>query len=419
MGLVWVGIAGIVARVLFVVAGPGAGGLKPLEFSVMADHLNRGHGFIFEQYGAVYQAYKEPLYVILLAWINRITGGGALGILLLQGFFGVSAAIGTAVIARSILGMPGRSTLAGMIVAVNPFLVFYDTRFVHPLSLDACGFLLVAGSVMAAIAGPKTGAGRTIIAGLLGGLVLWERAALIVAGAMAWCAGLGSARAGQRLLVLRRAAIWLGLCLVIISPWLIRNYHVLGRPMITSDFAHVLWLGNNPLSNGTYSDQAGRRVFSLADPAFQARIRGASELQQSDAFFADAARFIAAQPGRFAQLTARRAWAFVWFSPNAGAIYSAEQGTLYRIAYSGLSALGLIGLVLAWKRLPDVARRRILIFGAAVAGVALVHALTAINLKHRVPLELFLSVFAAEALAAGWIAVSAWRLRLGRKAPAC
>ena len=374
----------------------------------MANDLNSGRGYIFEQYGAIYHAYKEPLYVLLLAGVNRLAGGLALAIRLLQGFFGMSAAIGTTLVARKILGPGRRAVLAGMIVAVNPFLLFYDTRFIHPLSLDACGFLLVVGSLL----GPATASTRerlahTIRAGLLAGLVLWERAALIMAGLMSWIAGWVMARHPDRRLILRRAVIWLGVCALVLSPWLIRNQRVLGRPVVTSDFAHIFWLGNNPWSNGTYSDMTGRRVFSLADQTFQARIRGASELQQSGLFFAETRRFIREHPGRFAQLVLQRLWAFVWFSPNAGLIYSAEQGTMYRVAYSALLAAGLIGLVQCWKRSAGSDRGPIIILAAAVSGVALVHALTAINLKHRVPWELLLSIFAAEALAGGWTTIKA------------
>ena len=42
---------------------------------------------------------------------------------------------------------------------------------------------------------------------------------------------------------------------------------------------------------------------------------------------------------------------------------------------------------------------------AAVAGLAVAHAVTAINMKHRVPFELVLAIFAAETIAQGIAAV--------------
>ena len=189
---------------------------------------------------------------------------------------------------------------------------------------------------------------------------------------------------------------------IVIAPWLLRNAGLFGRLIVTTDAAHVFWLGNNPHSNGTYSDQQGRRVIGLADPAFVRRIQQASELEQHDLFLADAQRFIREQPAAFARLVLGRLWAFVWFSPNAGAEYTPQQGTLYRAAYLLLLGLGIAGVARWWPRAPSAQRRVALLLLGSVAGLAAAHALTAINLKHRVPLELLLAVFAAESLSAGW-----------------
>jgi hypothetical protein len=185
---------------------------------------------------------------------------------------------------------------------------------------------------------------------------------------------------------------------VTIAPWLLRNRAILGRWALTTDSAHILWLGNNPHSNGTYTDDAGLRNIEHADPAFLASIAYQPELVQQDRFRAAAWRFIREQPGRFLGLCGRRLRAFVWFSPNAGALYSPALSAAYRGWYVALLILGIAGFLGWWQRAARDRRDAARMLWAAVAGLALIHTVVAVNLKHRVPLEVVLSIFAADAL---------------------
>lgn len=393
----WVIVVGVAARVAMVAVDPVPGGLQRLEPSVIADNLNAGRGFTFPQYGTVYRALKEPLYIVLLAWLTRVTGEHHVALLVFQGLFGVGTALGVAWIARFLLDDPGKATVAGVIAAVNPFLVFYDTHFIHPLSMDSVFFMAAMGANLVAVSRVKT-LRPTLVAGLVTGAALWQRVTVLAIGVGAWMAAVLLARTGSRRRVIQRAAVWLCVAGVVISPWLVRNYRLFGRLIVTTDSAHILWLGNNPWSNGTYSDLEGQRVFYRADPVFQDQMFGASELEQSDLFLGAVRQFIVEHPVQFGSLVLRKLWAFVWFSPNAGLEYTAWQGMLYRTTYTGLLSLGLLGLVLTWRRTAREDHAKIMVLLASVAGLAAVHALTAINLKHRVPLELVLAIFAAESL---------------------
>jgi hypothetical protein len=386
---------------------------------VIAERINTGQGFTYEQYGSVYRAWKEPLYITLLAWLTHWAGERGTVILLLQGLFGIGTAIGLAWIAYHLLGDSVQATLAGMIAGANPFLLYYDTQLIHPLSLNALLFVATTGAILLAVRdgpGPHSGVTplrRVLAAGLMMGVALWQHATLLFGGVVAWAVAIVAGRDRRRRLV--HGAICLGVAVLVVSPWLIRNYRLFDRLVITTDAAHVLWLGNNPLSNGTYSDMQGERVFTLADPAFQDRIRGAAELEQHDIFLNEVRRFIREHPDRFGALVLRRLWAFVWFSPNAGVSYTVQQQRLYRLAYAGLLLFGLVGFGLFWKRAGPEGHRQAVVLLAAVAGVASVHAITAINLKHRLPLELVLSVFAAVTLVRGFAVVrAAAPMRRGR-----
>ncbi|MBI3082947.1 MAG: glycosyltransferase family 39 protein [Candidatus Omnitrophica bacterium] len=405
----WVGIilAGVVARVVVIAL---CGGLHPqaLEPSVIAANLNAGRGFTFEQYGAVYHAWKEPLYIGLLAILTRWFGEHPLPLLLFQGMFGVATAVGVAIVARRILGDATKATVAGVIASANPFLVFYDTQRIHPLSMDAFLFIATTGAVLVAVMGQGARWRQSLVAGLVTGLALWQRATLLAAAAMSWCAAVIRAPAPHRARRALSAGCSLILALLVVSPWLIRNYRVLGRWAVTTDAAHVFWLGNNPWSNGTYSDDKGRRVFYVADEAFQRHILGASELEQYDRFREAAGQFIVQQPARFAGLVLGRLKTFFWFSPNSGLLYTTEQKLIYQIAYVGLLSLGLVGLAGFWTRATESRRYEAGVIIAGVLGLAAAHSVIVMNLKHRVPLELVLAIFAAEGLVRGLTVLRAW-----------
>jgi 4-amino-4-deoxy-L-arabinose transferase-like glycosyltransferase len=393
--LLVVALAGALARGALYLAAPPEAGLRRFEPSLVAADMNRGRGFVFRQYGAPYRAWKEPLYIAVLAGLMRVAGDRDAPLLVLQGLTGCACGVGVAWIAGCLLGDGRRATVAGVLASVNPFLVYYDTHFVHPLSLDVLLFLLSVAAVLRALRTEAGATRRGLAAGIACGVALWQRATLLAAAAGAWIAALlvtapeGRSRRG------RQAAIALATSIAVVSPWLVRNQRLVGRFVPTTDFAHVLWLGNNPLSNGTYSDAGGQRVFYLADPAFQGSISQASEAEQYDLFLAEVGRFVREHPGRFATLVLTRLRAFFWFTPNAGIEYAPWQATLYGFFYSALLGLGLLGLVAFWRAAAPEARGRALVLLGAVFGLATVHSLTALNLKHRVPFEMVLCVFAA------------------------
>jgi hypothetical protein len=73
----------ILARALMVTVIDGT--LRHAEQSTIAANLNAGRGFVFEQYGAVYRAWKEPLYILMLAGVTRVVGTGDLTLRLFDG----------------------------------------------------------------------------------------------------------------------------------------------------------------------------------------------------------------------------------------------------------------------------------------------------------------------------------------------
>lgn len=192
----------------------------------------------------------------------------------------------------------------------------------------------------------------------------------------------------------------------VVSPWVVRNYHVHGEfVFVKSTFGYAFWQGNNPDSWGTdkipkplderpegntLADQnrwlAAARSETLyiddvllteADYAAFAQL---SELERSRALGDRARGFIAEQPDAYFALCLRRLRYFFWLddtNPKAG-------HPLYIISttfWLTLLALGLFSLRpgerVAWLTL------------AIVLAVGLFHAATISSARFRLPIEVF------------------------------
>ena len=398
VSLVAIVASALAARLVVVLALLPARGLLRQEPSEIAANINAGLGFVYPQYGTMYYGLKEPGHIALLALITRWTGDRDLPILVLQWTCGAALAVLAAILTRRLTGSDRAGVLAGLLVALNPFLVYYDSLIVHSLTLDMLLFVVVAAVTLRAADDPARSWRSAILAGLVTGIALWQRSLLLFGGLGLWAVAIALAR-GARRRELQRAIVWTVVAVTLVVPWFARNHAVIGRWVFTTDFAHVLWLGNNPLSNGTYSDAIGARIYYRADPAFRARIEGHSEVEQMETFLGAVRAFVREHPAQEAGLIARKAVAFVWFAPNVGAEYRPWQTVLYIAWYIALLVVGVAGAVRLWRASGARVHRRMLLIGGMLLGIMALHAAVAINMKHRVPLEIVLAGFAGSYLA--------------------
>jgi Dolichyl-phosphate-mannose-protein mannosyltransferase len=109
----------------------------------------------------------------------------------------------------------------------------------------------------------------------------------------------------------RPRQVWIAVAglVLVVSPWTLRNYLVLGRLIpLRDNFGLELWLGNRPGMSGTV-DFAGD--FPDVDPTHYARL---GELPFMDAKFQEAKEFILREPAVFVGRVLRRTVEF-WYRP--------------------------------------------------------------------------------------------------------
>ena len=354
-------------------------------FYQIAGRLAAGHGLSYEWMGIKY-AHRPPLYPALLA-ATTIFGKSYIAIVIVQSLIGAGTVLCAYFIGKELFNKTvGR--LAAIGVAFYPYFVMHDTA----LQETGVFTFLTALSVLLLLKSRQSNA-IAVAAGLALGLAILTRATLIgfVPFALLWALLLSDRVRGQA--VKRTAAVSIGLLLVI-SPWLVRNYVRLGTPTISTLSGLTLWAGNNPHTFSNYPNQSIDRSVNTAwsglTPDEAAYIRSTDEVRQNGWFISKALEYIQQHPKETVIRAVRKVAAgFSWtLNPRRERLVQ----VVYFLSYVPVLLMGIVG---AW-----LARRRWREYGL-IAGLFLsfivVTAIFFAHTSHRVFLDVYLIIFAAYA----------------------
>jgi hypothetical protein len=204
-----------------------------------------------------------------------------------------------------------------------------------------------------------------------------------------------------------RAIILAAVTLLIVSPWIWRNYRVHGEfVFIKSTFSYALWQGNNPSSWGTdkIPKSSSERLRNehdgtvagqdramwearhetlyidnvLLTPADYAVLARLSEPERSRVLGSRAWQHIRTQPAHYAELCLRRFRYLLLFDETN----PKTANTVYRLAtlcWLGLTGVGVLVLRRHWRKLWPLA--------AVFASILLFHTLTIASARFRIPVE--------------------------------
>jgi hypothetical protein len=414
--------------VVWFVCGQESAGIT-YEHGEIAENLLAGHGFSVTFLGTSGPTSQQaPFYPALLASVYRLFGIGTLQSLLavqiLQAVAGTLLVLCVVWFGWSLLpDWPTLGSTAGCIAAIYPSHIYMVTHF-----QVAVWGALVLTALLAWCCWPRArhAWSKALIAGLMAGCLLlidpilslalpfaawlfWRRDRDMVV-ADGWLNGLWAllGRVG-RLAVIGITA------LIVIAPWLYRNYQVHGELVfIKSTFGYAFWQGNNPASWGTdkipkRSDEFLRQSHdgSIADqhramwdarhetlyiddvllkPRGYREFAGLTEPERSRLLGKQAWDFVEREPGHYLRLCLRRLRYFLLFdetNPKA-------RNRIYRIATVTWLVSASIGLLVLrsrwWTLWPLVA-----IFTA----VTLLHTLTITSARFRIPIEPLSFIWAA------------------------
>lgn len=264
------------------------------------------------------------------------------------------------VVVQSVLGVVGVwliGVIAGRAAGTKAARMAWIVAAVHPALVWSCAFALnevlystlamvVAACLMsadrsgtAASNGTATTASwmPSVAAGLAAGVAVLTKEGLLFFLVL-----------GGGWLLLRRqwrtlAALSLGV-LVVLAPWVGRNYAVHGRFVLTAAHGGVtFWTGNNPLADGE-GDLAANPTTKAARNALEAAHPGASAQEMDAIYYHEALGFVRERPGAWVWLEIKKAFYSV---VPIGPSYLLHS-TLYRlgswIPYALLVPLALWGV---------------------------------------------------------------------------
>lgn len=339
-------------------------------------------------------AMRPPIYPGFLA-LAALAGGHYMLIVIPQAVFGAGTVLCAFLIGEELFGQR-TGMIAALLTALYPYYVVHDT------ALQETGMVTFAAALSVFLllrARNSRSFARWLAAGAVLGLSVLIRTTMLpfALAAVAWIAVFSEGTG--RLKVQRASLVFLAL-VVAVGAWLERNYLVVGRPVLTSEFGIQFWSAQNPQTFSRYPVESIDRSYDLAIEALtpsekeEMEALSGDELAQSDWFLHRGLAYVEENPDAALIGAVRKVAAgFSWvFNPRREPLVQMT----YALSYAPISILGVLGMVLA-RRAWRVHSLIYLQFAAFIAVSSIFWAHT----SHRAYLDVYLiifSVFAAERL---------------------
>ncbi len=387
----------------------------------IANEIWSGHGYSTpESSPPRATAFRPPLYPLMLA----LTGGSRVGVAVLHLLLAGGMVVATGLAAQRLAG-PKRACdwtarlIAGGIVAIDPLLLLYSGQ---PMTETLCSCLtavllwwvavssqrrsgsLAPGEARSGSQGQCGGEGagklgNVIVEGILWGLCLLARPTYAVAFGL-WFMGRVLSEGG--LSRLRGGLLVGGVALAVLSPWMVRNSVVLGRPIMTTTHGgYTLWLANNPVYycevvEGHDSAWRGESLdrWQQATDAEMDRLHLTGEVARDQWLSQHAREFIRANPQRFARACLYRGLAFWSIWPGRSAGIGVPFPVLLLIA-GGYAALWIAGVVATFRVIRSGEWRGLLPAFCLIVGFFSVHLVYWTDARMRAPIMPAVAVLVA------------------------
>jgi 4-amino-4-deoxy-L-arabinose transferase-like glycosyltransferase len=345
-----------------------------------------------------------PLYAYFLAIIYWLGGSNFQAALSIQIFIGSASCVLAYFVAEKYLNRL-TAIIAGISCAVYPVFIFYDGTLLKENLMVFVSLLFV---LMYPVAVPEPSAlssrRRLVFCGVLVGLNALMRPTIFLLPPLifAW-----EWLASRKDALKRLGWMVLGIAIVI-APVALRNKYVGGEWVVTVASGGMnFWTGNNPTSHGAY---VGAPFVTSEEPQYEdedfrkeASRRLGRELtvsQASDYWYKEGFSFLVNNPARSLWLMWRKTLSF-WHKielPSDLNYYFARDFSsvigMNPLSFGLFAPLGLMGIILAWRRFP---KSRLLTF--FIASNFLASIIFFNSSRYRLPVVALIIIFAAYFLA--------------------
>jgi hypothetical protein len=359
------------------------------EYLALARSIADGRGFTYDEAvdtGTAQQFGRAPGYPLFLAALDAgrpVPAQTPARVKVAQSVIGAATVWMIGLLALGLAG-PRAGAVGAAIAAGYPSLVWLSA---YALSEALYAFLAMAIVLLLQRAVDRQHIGLGVLAGgTIGAAALVRPAMLIFLPlAVAW-------------IVSRRqwalaGAIALAAAIVV-APWTARNARVHQRfVLIASEGGVTFWTGNHPLAVGE-GDLAANADLKRADLAFRAAHPGLTADELEPLYYRDALGWIAAHPGRWALLVARKAFYTIVPAGPSYAVHSARYRIASIVPYAIVFPFAIVGAV----RLFRSPRRPVALFLMAASAILMCLVFFPQE-RFRIPIVDPVSIICAAALA--------------------
>jgi 4-amino-4-deoxy-L-arabinose transferase-like glycosyltransferase len=191
----------------------------------------------------------------------------------------------------------------------------------------------------------------------------------------------------------RKALAVIGVAFIVIAPWPLRNYAVFGEPVMGTQQWINFWLGNNPHATPT-TGSAGwmLRRDSRVWVSYRDTLR-ANELAADRLLRDSALRYVAEYPARTAWLWMGKGLNFFRLWPGTETQNDHTTSLTKCLGALSFGPILLLGVIGVWRGGLD--RRRAVFIAIYFVTFTLVAAATLSKDRFRMPLDIYMMVFAA------------------------
>ena len=309
-------------------------------------------------------AHYMPIYPLLLAAIFRVLGTGVAGELgqYTLGIACSSLMYSALPVFANVVGLPLRiGIIAGVLGAAVPIEFLQEIRG-GDTSLAAVFMIATVALFFRAIRGDLRSARAALIGLLVGVGTLTNPSVLAPAVGLFILVAIKNGRhMGQ---VFKFGAIAGVICIVVLSPWAIRNYFALGYPvLLRSNLGIELQVSNNDLAEPRFEDAplspAMRFYHPFGNPDEAEKVRALGEVAYNREKIGEYKQWAEDNPVRFFQLIAAR-FVLFWFPVTHRLPQTVGLFAISILAFCGMvvlrrSSVEIFRLVLAiWLTYPDL-----------------------------------------------------------------
>jgi 4-amino-4-deoxy-L-arabinose transferase-like glycosyltransferase len=358
-------------------------------------------------------AYFPVGYPLILSCAFRLFGSSTSVVVGLQLLLQMGTLYAFYRLLNRLVGLRSVSNATTAVLAIDPNYVAFTTA-----AMTEASYIFLITAALRQFFHVRQRRVSAILSGLLFGLATLERSETVLIPLILGAAVLLGRFAKPTPARLSNVAVCVLAMTMVLTPWLVRNAHVTGVPLLATNGGKNLYMGNNDHSNGRWEDVA-------SDPDVRDIVTGGlSEEAANRAFFQRGTHFILLHPVRAARLYLKKL--VLTFGTNTSGVGWSYPRALrdpddrkdlvpMRLLSNAFYYFALVGVAVFGFRaarcgLPDQFRPYVIVAGSLIVYFALLHALFIGDPRFKVPVVPFL--FGLAALGASE-AFGHWRLTLG------